>query len=98
MRWHHPISLFLKHVIMMGHVEVSQAWGAFEDPQLDQSFIHLSELCSDSSFWNAQIPCSCVLWSSLRQANLILVNPLGKQISFKKGGESRGCMRSPAFV
>lgn len=43
-RWHHPISLFLKHIIMMGHAKVSQTWGAFEDLQLDQSFIHLNEL------------------------------------------------------
>lgn len=64
---------------MRGCVKVGQIWEAAEGLQLNQRSVHQNELCSDSFFWNAQNPCRCMLWISLRQVDLILVNPSGKQ-------------------
>lgn len=84
---------------MVGHIKVGQIWEATEGLQVDQRFVHLNELCSDSFFWNAQNPRSCMLWNSFRQVSLILDNPSVKQVLlYKQGKESKEYSRRPAFV
>lgn len=64
---------------MVGHTNVGQIWEASESLQVDQRFVHLNELCSDSFFSNAQNPRRCMLWNSFRQVSLILDNPSVKR-------------------